>query len=158
MVPATMQLLNPQPNLRQPRLQQTQWVSGGRAARRNVGQRQDRSNPSAITQVLASAPINLLTSTPLVLRFVGGQLSCARFLMAGFDQNSGSDALLLFLSRRKTVVRRPDALRPFSFLKSAIRRSDTIHKSPRGDAPGQPKSLRNRRFCRVSFTRTLFWL
>ena len=105
-----MQLLNPQPNLRQPRLQQTQWVPGGRAARRHVGQRQDRCNPSAITQVLASVPINLLTSTPLVLRFVGGQLSCARFSMPGFDQNSGSDALLLFLSRRKTVVRRPDAL------------------------------------------------
>merc|ERR1712230_178625 len=41
--------------------------------------------------------------------------------------------------------RRP---RPFSSLKTAIRRSDTIHKSPRGDAPGQPKSLRNRRFFR----------
>jgi hypothetical protein len=49
-------------------------------------------------------------------------------------------------------------LRPFSSLKTAIRRSDTIHKSPQGDAPGQPKSLRNRRFCRVSFTRTMFWL
>ena len=30
--------------------------------------------------------------------------------MSGFDQGFGSDALLLFLSRRKTVVRRPDAL------------------------------------------------
>jgi len=30
--------------------------------------------------------------------------------MSGFDQSFGSDALLLFLSRRKTVVRRPDAL------------------------------------------------
>jgi hypothetical protein len=55
-------------------------------------------------------PVNLLTGDPLVLRFVGGQLSCARFSMSGFGQSSGSDALLLFLSRRKTVVRRPDAL------------------------------------------------
>ena len=53
-------------------------------------------------------PVNLLTSDPLVLLFVGGQLSCVPFLMSGFGQNSGSDALLLFLSRRKTVVRRPD--------------------------------------------------
>jgi hypothetical protein len=44
-------------------------------------------------------PVNLLTSDPLVLRFVGGQLSCVRFLMSGFGQNSGSDALLLFMSR-----------------------------------------------------------
>jgi flagellin len=27
------------------------------------------------------------------------QLSCVRFLMSGFGQNSGSDALLLFMSR-----------------------------------------------------------
>ena len=55
-------------------------------------------------------PVNLLTGDALVLCFVGEQLSCARFLMSGFDQSFGSDALLLFLSRRKTVVRRPDAL------------------------------------------------
>ena len=59
--------------------------------------------------------------------------------------------------RRKTGCASSRRLRPFSFLKTANRRSDTIHRSLRSDAPGQPKSLRNRRFCRVSFTRTLFW-
>ena len=108
-IAAAMQLLDPSPHLRQARLQQTQRIAGRRAARRDVGQRQDRCNPSAIAQVLARAPVNLLTNDLVVLGFVGGQLSCARFSMPGFDQNSGSDALLLFLSRRKTVVRRPDA-------------------------------------------------
>ncbi len=109
-----MQLLNPLPHSRQGDCSKPSGSPAEEQLAETSGQRQDRCNPSAITQVLARTPVNLLTSDALVLCFVGGQLSCARFSMSGFDQNFGSDALLLFLSRRKTVVRRQTPS-PFQF-------------------------------------------
>ena len=100
-------------------------------------------------------------------QFVDKRSRCATFRWWAVELRAFLDAWFRpeLLIRRSATVPQPSKdgcassrrPRPFSSLKTAIRRSDTIHKSPRGDAPGQPKSLRNRRFCRVSFTRTLFW-